>query len=181
MPMVALLLTTLTTLYGAQTFISVFTLLFISVFTLLFISVFTLLFISVFTPLFISVFTPLFISVFTPLFPNLTLNNPVHNLPYYLWVICLNITQPSTLQSHTWTLPIRSSDENFVSISQLLHTCATAPVVLTFHHLTILTIQNEAPHNTSSCPFCRYKYFPLYPKVKHPRYAHSSTPIQNYQ
>jgi len=60
MPMIGLLLTKFTTLYGAQRFIS----------------------------------------VFTPLFPILTHNNPVHNLPYYLWGIYFNIAQPSTLQSH---------------------------------------------------------------------------------
>lgn len=151
MPMVTLLLTKFTTFYGAQGFTS----------------------------------------VFTPLLPILTHNNPVHNLPYYLWGICFKITQPSTLQSHMWALPIRSSDENFVSISQLPQTCPTAPVILIFHDLD--HFKNTKWRPTMKLlkvpvhpPFCfplplKYKYSPLYHNVKHPPYAHSSTPIQNYQ
>jgi hypothetical protein len=57
------------------------------------------------------------------LVPILTHTNPAHTFPSYFPNIHSNITLPSTPRSSEWSRPFRFSNQNFVCISHLSHSC----------------------------------------------------------
>jgi len=55
--------------------------------------------------------------------PILSQINPFHNFPLCSYKIHSNIVLSSTSRSSEWSLPFGYSDQNFVSVSQLIHVC----------------------------------------------------------
>jgi hypothetical protein len=55
----------------------------------------------------------------TPLAPVLSQMDPVHTLPLYFFKINVNVIFSPMPRPSKWSLPFRSSDQNFVSISHL--------------------------------------------------------------
>jgi len=69
---------------------------------------------------------------------NLSQMYPVHIFPSYFPKIHSNIIYPSTPSSFDWSLPFRSSDQNFVRPSQLRHACYMTSRLILFDLVALI-------------------------------------------